>query len=122
MAQKSRSDYTMLNIVSGLGGYAVNFVLGLACRMVFTRVFTAEYLGVNGLFTNILNMLSLAELGIANAIVYALYKPLAENDKPKIASLVRYYGKCYRIIAVVVLVLGLAVMPFLNLIPQLQKD
>lgn len=122
MAQKSRSDYTMLNIVSGLGGYAINFVLGLVCRMVFTRVFTAEYLGVSGLFNNILNMLSLAELGITNAIVYALYKPLANDDKPKIASLIRYYGKCYRIIAVVVLVLGLAIMPFLDFIIKDKPD
>lgn len=116
MANKTRSDYTMLNIVSGLGGYVVTFVLGLVCRMAFTRVFSAEYLGINGLFSNVLGMLSLAELGIGSAIVYALYAPLAKNDNSKIATLVKFYGKCYRVIAVVVLLLGLALVPFLDLI------
>ncbi len=116
MAQKSRSDYTMLNIVSGLGGYVLTFVLGLVCRMFFTRVFSAEYLGINGLFGNILGMLSLAELGIGSAIVYALYSPLAKQDNAKIATLVSFYGKCYRVIALVVLTIGLALIPFLDLI------
>ena len=126
MANKTRSDYTMLNIVSGLGGYVVTFVLGLVCRMAFTRVFSAEYLGINGLFGNVLGMLSLAELGIGSAIVYALYAPLAKNDNGKIATLVRFYGKCYRVIAIVVLVIGLAILPFLNLIikepPQIKES
>ena len=116
MAKKTRSDYTMLNIVSGLGGYVVTFVLGLVCRMAFTRVFSADYLGINGLFGNVLSMLSLAELGIGSAIVYALYAPLAKNDNGKIATLVKFYGKCYRVIAFVVLAVGLALIPFLDLI------
>ena len=126
MVNKTRSDYTMLNIVSGLGGYVVTFVLGLVCRMAFTRVFSAEYLGINGLFGNVLGMLSLAELGIGSAIVYALYAPLAKNDNGKIATLVKFYGKCYRVIAIVVLVIGLAILPFLNLIikepPQIKES
>lgn len=58
--------------------------------MVFVRCLSADYLGVNGLFTNILTMLSLTELGIGSAIGYALYKPLAENDEEKVASLVSF--------------------------------
>ena len=116
----------MLNIVSGLGGYVVTFVLGLVCRMAFTRVFSAEYLGINGLFGNVLGMLSLAELGIGPAIVYALYAPLAKNDNGKIATLVRFYGKCYRVIAIVVLAIGLALIPFLDFIvkepPQIEEN
>lgn len=126
MAEKSRSDYTILNIVSGLGGYVVTFVLGLVCRMAFTRVFSAEYLGINGLFSNVLGMLSLAELGIGSAIIYALYAPLAKKDNEKIATLVSFYGKCYRIIALVVLTIGLALLPFLDLIikekPNIQES
>lgn len=114
MAQKSRTEYSILNIVTGLGGYAVNTVIGLICRMVFTRTLSAEYLGVGGLFTNILSMLSLAELGIGSAIIYALYKPLAVGDKDKIASLVKFYGQCYRIIGIVVGAVGIALMPFLK--------
>lgn len=116
MSKRSRTEHSILNIVTGLGGYALNTVLGLVCRMVFTRTLAEEYLGVSGLFSNILTMLSLAELGIGSAIVYALYKPLAEDDQPKIASLVKFYGECYRVIGIVVAVIGLALMPSLKLL------
>ena len=62
--QRSRSEYSIINILTGFGGYFVNTVMGYICRIVFVRCLSAEYLGVNGLFTNILTMLSLAELGI----------------------------------------------------------
>lgn len=116
MGKKTRTEYSILNIITGLGGYVLNTILGLVCRMVFTRTLSAEYLGISGLFTNILTMLSLAELGIGSAIIYALYKPLAMDDKEKVASLVKFYGKCYQIIGVVVAVIGVALMPFLDLL------
>lgn len=125
MKKRSRTEYSTLNIITGLGGYALNTVLGLVCRMVFTRTLSAEYLGISGLFTNILSMLSLAELGIGSAIVYALYKPLALDDKEKVASLVKFYGQCYRVIGVVVAVIGAVLMPFLRFLidePNIQEN
>lgn len=126
MAQKTRSDYSMLNIASGMVGYVLNLTMGILCRMVFTRTLAADYLGVNGLFTNILSMLSLAELGIGSAIGYALYKPLATDDRPKVASLMKFYARCYQIIGVVIMVLGLCLIPFLPLLiqepPAIQED
>lgn len=122
MEKKSRTEYSILNIATGLGGYVVNTILGLVCRMVFTRTLSADYLGVSGLFTNILTMLSLAELGIGSAIVYALYKPLATDDREKIASLVKFYGRCYQVIGIVVAVAGTLLMPFLNLLITEQPD
>lgn len=116
MGRKSRTEYSILNIITGLGGYTVNTILGLVCRMVFTRTLAADYLGINGLFTNILTMLSLAELGIGSAIIYALYKPLAENDEDKVASLVKFYGSCYKGIGIVVATIGIILMPFLNVL------
>lgn len=116
MSKKTRTEYSILNVATGIGGYAINTIIGLICRMVFTRTLAADYLGINGLFTNILTVLSLAELGIGSAIVYALYKPLATDDKEKIASLVKFYGQCYRIIGIVVAVIGTAFIPFLNFI------
>lgn len=116
MAQKSRTEYSILNILTGLGGYAVNTVIGLICRMAFTRTLSAEYLGLGGLFSNILSMLSLAELGIGSAIVYALYKPLTVGDQDKVASLVKFYGQCYKVIGIAVGVIGIALMPFLHLL------
>lgn len=118
MQNRSRTEYTILNTLTGMGGYFLNTVLGFVCRMVFVKCLSADYLGVNGLFTNILSMLSLAELGIGSAVVYALYKPLAQNDEEKIASLVKLYGTAYRIIGLVVALVGLALIPFLNVIIQ----
>ena len=120
MQHRSRTEYTLLNTLTGIGGYALNTILGFLCRMVFVRCLSADYLGVNGLFVNLLSMLSLAELGIGSAVVYALYKPLAEHDEEKIASLVKLYGTAYQIIGLVVAVIGLALMPFLRLIIQNQ--
>ena len=118
MNSQSRTKYSTLNILTGLGGYVVNTLLGVACRIVFARTLSADYLGINGLFSNILSMLSLAELGIGGAIIYALYKPLASNDEEKIAALVQFYGKCYRVIGSLIFIVGLALMPFLDkLIP-----
>ena len=122
MAEKSRSEYAFLNMLSGLSGYVLNMLLGIVCRMVFTRVFTADYLGITGLFNNVIGMLSLAELGIGSAIVYALYEPLAKNDTAKIATLVKFYGKCYRVIGLVVFAVGLALMPFMDLIITEKPD
>lgn len=108
--------------MTGVGGYFLNTVLGFVCRMVFVRCLSAEYLGVNGLFTNIISMLSLAELGVGSAIGYALYKPLAENDEEKIASLMKVYSKAYRTIGILIAVVGMALMPFLNVIIQEQPN
>ena len=118
MQNRSRTEYTLLNTMAGIGGYAINTVIGFVCRMVFVKCLSADYLGVNGLFANILSILSLAELGIGSAVVYALYKPLATNDEEKIASLVKLYGTAYRIIGLVVALIGLVLMPFLDLIIQ----
>lgn len=122
MQNRSRTEYSILNILTGIGGYFLNTIIGFVCRMVFVRCLSADYLGVNGLFTNVLTMLSLAELGVGGAIVYALYKPLAENDEEKIVSLMKLYSKAYRIIGIVIAVIGLALMPFMDLIIQEQPN
>ena len=122
MKGRSRTEYSLLNMITGLGGYAINTILGFICRMVFVKCLSADYLGVNGLFTNLLTVLSLAELGIGNAVVFALYKPLAEHDEKKIASLVKFYGTAYKIIGIVVAVVGIAMIPFLNIIITSQPN
>lgn len=122
MRNRSRTEYSILNIFTGVGGYFLNTVLGFVCRMVFVQCLAADYLGVNGLFTNILTMLSLAELGVGSAIGYALYKPLAENDEEKIASLMKVYATAYRTIGILIAVVGLALMPFIDLIIQEQPN
>lgn len=122
MKNRSRTEYSILNILTGVGGYFLNTVLGFVCRMVFVQCLSADYLGVNGLFTNILTMLSLAELGVGGAIVYALYKPLAEHDEEKIASLMKMYATAYRTIGILIGAVGLALMPFIDFIIQEQPN
>lgn len=85
-------------------------------RRVFVSVLSQEYLGLDGTFSNILVTLSLAELGLGDAILFSLYKPLAEGDKPKLRALMDFYRRAYRIIGISVAVLGCALAPFL---PQL---
>lgn len=122
MRERSRTEYTMLNIFVNIGGYALNTVLGFICRMVFVRCLSADYLGVSGLFTNILTMLSLAELGVGSAVVYALYEPLARHDEKKIAALVKLYGKAYRTIGGIIAAVGILLMPFLTFIIREPPD
>lgn len=122
MSTKSRTEYSLLNIMTGVGGYIISVLLSLVNRMVFTRTLPIAYLGVGGLFTNVLSMLSLAELGVGNAIVYALYKPLAEKDEKKVASLVRIFRNAYATIGIVILALGVALTPLLPLIIGSQPD
>lgn len=119
---RSRTEYSLLNIIAGMGGYVMSVILSLFNRMIFTRCMAPAYLGISGLFSNILSVLSLAELGVSSAIVYALYKPLAENDEKKIAALVNLFGKAYRVIGLVIGLLGLTILPFLTKLVGVQPN
>lgn len=111
--QASLKNFIWYN-VSTLVTLALNFVL----RTILIKTLGEVYVGISNLFTNILGMLSLAELGIGTAIGYNLYKPLAENDRPKIQALINFYRRAYRIVASVVFVIGVALIPFL---PKIAK-
>ena len=93
--------------------FAVQLVLQFVLRTVLIYTLGAKYLGVNGLFTNIFSLLNLAELGIGSAIVFSMYKPIAEGNMEQVKALNNLYKKLYLIIALVVGILGAAVTPFL---------
>lgn len=118
MREKSRTEYSIINIFTGIFGYGINTLVGFICRIVFVRTLSAEYLGISGLFSNVLSMLSLAELGISSAITFALYKPIANDDKDKIASLMLFYKRAYSAIGTFIAIIGLALVPFLKYIIQ----
>ena len=114
--ESSRLNNSIKNLLSGfLSRFIIN-ILGLVVRTVFIRMLGNEYLSINGLYSNILNMLSLAELGFGTAMVYSMYKPLAEHNNVKLAALMDLYRKVYRVIGFVVLGLGLCVIPFMDYI------
>lgn len=116
MNNKSRVENSIRNSASGLMVQASNALMGLIVRTVFIHNLSSEYLGVNGLFSNILTMLSLAEMGIGGAITYSMYKPIATKDEKKIAQLMNMYRTAYRIVGAVVATLGVSLIPFLGII------
>lgn len=110
----SRMKNSMRNIAYAMLGQFIGLIISFVSRTIFIKYLGAEYLGVHGLFSNILSILSLAELGIGTAIIYALYKPLAENDTVKIRALMKLFKKAYILIGLIVLSLGLLLTPFLE--------
>lgn len=116
MNTASRSENTARNISAGAVRQVVTLLLAFAVRTVFVRRLGADYTGVNGLYSNILAMLSLAELGVGNVLVYSLYDPLHRGAKDEIQHLLGYYRRIYHLIALVVALLGVAVIPFLPLV------
>lgn len=109
-----RTRNSMVNISCSMVGQLVHIIVQFFVRAIFIGLLGIEYLGVNGLFSNILAMLALAELGVGNAIIFSMYKPLANKDEKKIKALMNLYAKAYRLIAMVVFVLGIMIVPFLK--------
>ena len=110
----SRVDDVAKNMKFAVFCQIATGVVNFAVRRVFAMVLEQDYLGINGLFADILSMLSLAELGFGTSILFSLYKPVAEGDTEKIKSLMALYRTAYRIIGLVVLGTGLALTPFLE--------
>lgn len=122
MNTSTRTYNVVKNVISNFGTEFVNLVLKFVTRIIFIKVFGENYLGINGLFTNILTLLSLAELGIGGAIVYNMYKPIAEKNYNYLSALMNYYKKLYRIIGLVVCVIGLMIVPLLKYIVNLEVN
>ena len=111
--KKGRTYSAVKNSTITLGCQFVFLIMSFVCRTVFTKTLGAEYLGVSGLFSNILTILSFAELGIGTALVYRMYKPLAEDDHKKLKLYVKLYKKIYTIIIIIILIVGIAIIPLL---------
>lgn len=112
---KSRLYNSSRNFIVGFAGHILQYLLSFATRTIFIKLLATEYLGVNGLFSNILSILSLAELGVESSFSSLLYKPLHEGDTEKLKSLMAAFKKSFIIIASIVGVAGLTVVPFLRM-------
>lgn len=110
----SRLEKSAKNISFTMVSNVLESLLGIVSRTVFISTLGSEYLGLAGLLNNILGFLSITELGIATAIGFSLYKPLAENDHKSISALMSLYRKAYRVIAGIVLVCGIGLYFFLD--------
>lgn len=109
-----RAAHIEKNLKFAMAGELLLAALKFLSRRVFVLLLGREYLGLNGLFTDVLSMLSLAELGFSASITYSLYRPVAQGDTETIKSLVRLYRRVYRTVGMVVLAAGLSLTPFLN--------
>lgn len=98
----------------GLAFQLVLTLVNFANRTILVRTLGMEVNGLNGLFTEVIAMLSLVELGVGSAITYNLYKPLAQNDEEKLCQLMSLFKKAYRIIAAVIFGIGLALVPVIQ--------
>ena len=108
-----RTQKTIKNSITTLIGNGISCIVAFFAQMIFIKTLGIEYLGLDGLFTNILTMFSIFELGIGSAIVYHLYKPVADKDYKKISALLNFYKKAYNIISLTILLIGLIILPFI---------
>lgn len=120
--ERSRTEYSAMNTTVAIGSRMVAILMGFATRVVFTHTLSEAYVGINGLFTDILNVLSLSELGVGTAITFSLYGPIARGDEEKQKSLMKLYQTIYRVVALIVLAAGLGIIPFMDLLIKNQPD
>ena len=109
-----RTKNTKRNITYGFVQVLSSLLLPFIVRTIIIYRFGVDYLGLNSLFTSIISVLSLMELGFGSAVVYSMYKPVAENDTEQICAYLAYYRRIYRFIGFAVLAAGILLMPFLK--------
>ena len=102
--------------ISGLLCQLFNVLVSFVSRTVFLRILSTEYLGLSGLFSNILQILNLAELGITTVIAYRFYEPISKNDYVYVGKLMNFFQKTYRGIAAIITLFGLALLPFIKML------
>lgn len=110
----SRTANAIRNTGWGFAQKIVTLAVPFITRTVLIKVLGAEYLGLNSLFTSVLSLLSLAELGVSSAIISAMYKPIAEKNTKLICALMQFYKKAYHIIGIIIAVVGIAILPFIS--------
>lgn len=112
--QSSRTVNSVRNMFWGAINRAVSIVFPFIVRTIFIKVLGEEYLGLNSLYSSILQVLNLADLGFASAVVASMYKPIAEGNEEEICALMNLYRKIYRTIGLVILSIGLVLTPFID--------
>ena len=122
-----RTKSSIRNLTAAFLGQLLGIAISFISRKIFIGVLDEEYLGINGLFTNILSMLSIMELGVGPAIVFCLYKPLAEDNQAQILALMKLFRRLYCLIGCGILAAGIGISFFLPVflkeapdIPRLQ--
>ena len=119
--KSERKKSSFKNMITAVSSNVLTIIVGLVAQAVFIKILGSEYLGLNGLFSNVISMLGIVELGMGSAIIYNMYKPIAENDHEKIKSLMQFYKKSYRIITLIISIIGLLIIPFIKYIVDIES-
>ena len=109
-----RTDNAKRNLIWGFIQKIVSVLIPFVSRTIMIYVLGMEYIGLNSLFASILSMLSFAELGIGSALVFSMYKPIADGDDDKVCALLAFYRRCYIVIGTIIVGCGLVILPFLD--------
>lgn len=118
----SRLKNSALNLATGLLGRLLTIILNFAVRTIFIHCLDEAYLSVNGLYSNILTVLSLAELGFGSAMVYHMYEPMAKKNYQKVAELLYFYKKAYFAVGMAIVGIGVCIIPFMDVIIKDKPD
>ncbi len=113
MEKNTRTVNSLKSVATGVGGQALTFLLQFVNRIVLINTIGVEYLGISGLFTSVITILSIGELGIGTAICYALYKPLAQGDTKKVCATMNLLKNAYRVVGISIVIFGVVFYPFL---------
>lgn len=108
----------VINVVVSIFFKLILTFLTLVTRRMLIKYLGNDINGLNSLYLSIINIISIAELGIGSSIIYCMYKPVVENDKKKVSALYNLYDKLYKIIAIIIVLLGIGVLPFLNILAK----
>ena len=119
--KSERKKSSFKNMITAVSSNVLTIIVGLVAQAVFIKILGSEYLGLNGLFSNVISMLGIVELGMGSAIIYNMYKPIAENDHEKIKSLMHFYKKSYLIITLIISIIGIMIIPFINYIVDIES-
>ena len=114
--ENSRTQNSIRNIGFGMINRVVSILFPFIVRTIFIKTLGEEYLGLNSLYSSVLQVLNLADLGFASAIVASMYKPIADNDVKKVSALMALYKKLYKVIGFCILCVGLAITPFISVL------
>ncbi len=114
LVRLNRTGNALRNILFGFINKVTTLIFPFVLRTVMIKILGMEYAGLNGLFISILEVLNLSELGISAAIVYCMYKPIAQGNEEEICALLNLFRKMYFAIGIFILSVGIIIMPFLK--------
>ena len=108
-----RTKNASRNMIFGVVQKVYQIIIPFVMRTIMIHYMGISYAGLNNLFTSILQVLNLSELGIGAALIYSMYDPIAKDDTKKICALMSLYRTCFRVIGIVIFVIGCLLLPFL---------